>query len=180
MKNRMNKNMRTWIILATLIVVAILAALWATSTFWFPRFPWRLGNATYHLNMNIPGDIEFFYTAKTVVSTINVTLSIFLLLTYISIYRKTRSEFTIGLIIFSMVFSSECSCLQSLGDLGFRFSTIWFRTICLVARPIYTWSTSRTAISQRQILGMQAYSSHFFTVNLCSDPGRSILIPKQQ
>jgi hypothetical protein len=53
---------------------------------------------------NIPGDIEFFYIAKTVVSTINVTLLIFLLLTYIGIYRKTRSEFTIGLIIFSMVF----------------------------------------------------------------------------
>ena len=53
---------------------------------------------------DIPGDIEFFYTAKTVVSTINVTLLVFLLLIYISIYKKTRSEFTIGLIIFSMVF----------------------------------------------------------------------------
>jgi len=38
-----------------------------------------------------------------VVSTINVTLLIFLLVTYINIYRKTRSEFTIGLIIFSAV-----------------------------------------------------------------------------
>jgi hypothetical protein len=52
----------------------------------------------------IVGDLEFFYTAKTVVSTINVTLSIFLLLTYVGIYRKTRSEFTIGLVIFSAVF----------------------------------------------------------------------------
>jgi hypothetical protein len=101
MKNRMNKSMRIWLILATLIVVAILAALWAISTFWFPRFPWEPHERPPE---NIPGDIEFFYTAKTVVSTINVTLLIFLLLTYISIYRKTRSEFTIGLIIFSMVF----------------------------------------------------------------------------
>lgn len=38
------------------------------------------------------------------VSTVNVTLSIFLLLTYISIYQKTKSEFTIGLALFSGVF----------------------------------------------------------------------------
>lgn len=101
MKRDMNKNMRTWLILVTLVVVAILAALWATSTVWFPRFPWER-----HLPPpnNIPEDLELFYTVKTVVSTINVTLLVFLLLTYVNIYRKTRSEFTIGLVIFSMVF----------------------------------------------------------------------------
>jgi hypothetical protein len=97
----MNKNMRTWIILTTLIVVAILATVWATSTFWFPRYPWERHLPPQH---EIPEDIELFYTLDTVVSTINVTLSIFLLLIYVSIYRKTRSEFTIGLIIFSAVF----------------------------------------------------------------------------
>jgi len=102
MKNRMNKNMRIWLILATLIVVAILAALWAWSTFWFPRYP--VWEQRPQPPQNIPGDIEFFYTAKTVVSTINVTLLIFLLITYIDIYKKTTSEFTIGLIIFSLVF----------------------------------------------------------------------------
>jgi hypothetical protein len=99
----MNKDEKIWIILISLIVIAILAALWAisTSTFWYFPAPWeRHGPIPY----DIPGDIEFFYTAKTVVSTINVTLSLFLLLTYISIYRKTRSEFTMGLIIFSVVF----------------------------------------------------------------------------
>ena len=50
-----------------------------------------------------PGDIELFYTAKTVVSTINVTLVMILLFTYIEIYRKTKSDFTVGLIIFSMI-----------------------------------------------------------------------------
>jgi hypothetical protein len=101
MKHHMNQNVRIWVILATLIVIAILATLWATFTFWFPTSPWghRLPPP-----YEIPGDIEFFYTAQTVVSAINVTLSIFLLLTYIGIYRKTQSEFTIGLIIFSLVF----------------------------------------------------------------------------
>jgi len=98
MDNHMNKSMRIWLMLATLIVVAVLTAVWASSTFWFPRYPWEPRPRPPE---NIPGDIEFFYTAKTVVSTINVTLLIFLSLTYINVYRKTRSEFTIGLIIFS-------------------------------------------------------------------------------
>jgi hypothetical protein len=97
----MNRNMIIWLLLPTLVVVAILAALWASSTFWFPRSPWERHQPYPY---EIPGDIEFFYTAKTVVSTINVTFLIFLLITYIDIYRKTRSEFTIGLVIFSMVF----------------------------------------------------------------------------
>ena len=100
MKHRMNRNVRTWLILGTLIVVAIVAAFWATSRVWFSPYPFERRPRP---QQNIPGDIEFFYTAKTVFSTINVTLLIFLLLTYVSIYRKTQSEFTIGLIIFSMV-----------------------------------------------------------------------------
>jgi hypothetical protein len=103
MKNRMNKSMRIWLILVILIVVAILAALWATSTFWFPRFPSSEFRPPPRPATSIPGDLEFFYTLQTVVSTINATLLIFLLLIYISIYMKTRSQFTIGLIIFSMI-----------------------------------------------------------------------------
>lgn len=102
MKNRMNKNDRIWLVLVTLIVVAFLAAVWATSTFWFPRFYWE--PREWPPPENIPGDIEFFYTVQTVFSAINVTLSVILLLTYVSIYLKTRSEFTIGLMIFSAVF----------------------------------------------------------------------------
>jgi len=104
MKHYMDKNVRIWLILVTLIVVAILATLWATSTFWFPRYHWEPWGPHLPPQHEIPEDIEFFYMAETVVSTINVTLSIFLLLIYVSIYRKTRSEFTIGLIIFSAVF----------------------------------------------------------------------------
>jgi len=101
MNNQMNNNVRNWLILVTLVVVALLAAFWATTTIWFPLYPFgpRVGPG-----MEIFGDIELYYTIKTVVSTINVTLLIFLLLTYINIYRKTRSEFTVGLIIFSGVF----------------------------------------------------------------------------
>jgi len=100
MNSRMNTGTKNLLVLITVVVVAILAALWATSVFWVPRYPWELRPRPEE---NIRGDIEFFYTLKTVISTINVTLLVFLLFTYTSIYRRTRSEFTIGLILFSVV-----------------------------------------------------------------------------
>ena len=48
-------------------------------------------------------DIELYYTAKTILSTINATLLISLLLTYVGMYKKLQSEFTVGLIIFSLI-----------------------------------------------------------------------------
>jgi hypothetical protein len=97
----MNKNMWIWIvILVTLIAVALLAGLWAALTFYHPQFYWR----PLPPLETIPGDIEFYYIAKTVVSTINIALLSFLIITYADIYRKTRSQFTIGLLIFSIVF----------------------------------------------------------------------------
>jgi hypothetical protein len=119
MSHRMNRNTRTWLILATLIVVAVLAAFWATSEFWSPPSPWE---RRFWPPESIPGDIEFFYTAKTVVSTVNVTLLVFLLVTYIGIYRKTRSEFTIGLMIISAAFLLNALASNPLvtGGFGFR------------------------------------------------------------
>jgi hypothetical protein len=101
MESQMNKNLLIWVvILITLIAVALLAGFWAASTFYTPQFFLRrvppIGE--------IPGDIEFFYIAKTMVSTVNIALLAFLILTYADIYRKTRSEFTIGLLIFAIVF----------------------------------------------------------------------------
>lgn len=101
MERDMSKSMRNWLILTTLIVLTVFAALWAAVVSWRPASPWDYPPLPPR---HIPGDVEFFYIAQTVVSTINVTLLTFLLLTYVSIYRKTRSQFTIGLMIFSMVF----------------------------------------------------------------------------
>jgi hypothetical protein len=103
MNSYMNKNVKIWsVITVTLIAIALLAALWASYAFPFPlsEFPQR------HIppSGDIFGDFEFFYIAQTVLSTVNVALLAFLLTTYIDIYRKTRSQFTIGLIIFSLVF----------------------------------------------------------------------------
>ena len=103
MSSHMNKNIKIWLVITvTLIAIALLAAFWASYTFPFPlsEFPQRRLPPLE----DIRGDFEFFYIAQTVLSTVNVALLIFLLTTYIDIYRKTRSQFTIGLIIFSLVF----------------------------------------------------------------------------
>lgn len=113
MNSRMNKNLRNWFVLVVLVVVAVLAAVWATSTLWFqPRERPPIENLA---------DIELFYTMETIVSVINVALSTFLILMYVSIYRKTRSEFTIGLIIFSAVLLLHAFLAIPLVQRGFGF-----------------------------------------------------------
>jgi hypothetical protein len=102
MSNHMNTNVKIWlVIIVTLVAIAIIAAFWASAIFPFsPEFPER----RLPPSGQILGDFELFYIAQTVISTVNVALLIFLMTMYIDIYRKTRSQFTIGLIIFSMVF----------------------------------------------------------------------------
>jgi len=116
MNSHMNKNRKiSLVIIVAVIAIALVAALWAFYSFSFPvsEFPERSIPPTEH----IFGDFEFFYIAQTVLSTVNVTLLIFLLTTYVDIYRKTRSQFTLGLIIFSLAFL--------------------FRT--LTANPLFMW-----------------------------------------
>jgi hypothetical protein len=105
MENQMDKNRRNWLLLIVigLIIVGILAAVWAELTFdvlTSERFPFRPLPAP---EFN-PADLEFYYIAKTVVSTINIALLVFLTATYVTIYSKTRSEFSIGLLIFALIF----------------------------------------------------------------------------
>jgi hypothetical protein len=121
MDNQMNNGLRNWIIIVTLVAVAVLAALWALTVV-FPE-PFSTGSRP-PLPEIIPGDIEIFYVAQTVVSTINVTLLIFLIITYISIYRKTRSEFTIGLLIFSLAFFVRALTANPLVIAAFGFRPV--------------------------------------------------------
>jgi hypothetical protein len=125
MENHMNRNLKTWLILVILavIVVAILAAIWAAMVIYQSQvyqqvFPFRpLQPPGY-----IPGDIELFYIVRTVLSAVNITLLVVLIVTYASIYIKTRSEFTIGLLIFAIVFLMKdlASNPFVIGAFGFR------------------------------------------------------------
>jgi hypothetical protein len=115
------KNTKIWPFLAILIVIGIIAVLGIISISWFPRFPFRPHERPPE---NIPGDIEFFYMADGVFSMINIALLISLLVIYIDIYMKTRSEFTIGLIIFSAAFLLNALASTPLiaGVFGFQAS----------------------------------------------------------
>ena len=117
MNDRMNKGVRSWLILTALIVVAVLATLWATSTVWLPQHPFGPRGP----EEIISGDIQLFYSIQAIVSTINVTLAIFLLATYISIYEKTKSEFTIGLALFSGIFLLNAIASNPFVILAFGF-----------------------------------------------------------
>lgn len=114
----MDKGKRKWLLLAILATTVIVAALLAASASLFQLSILNQALPPYF----IPGDIEFFYTAQAVVSTVNITLLVFLLGIYINIYTKTHSEFTIGLIIFSVVF-----LLYALSSNPFVIETFGFR-----------------------------------------------------
>ncbi len=100
MQTRMNSNLKIWtVVTITLVAIALLAGFWAVSTLpssLFPQRPMPPGVVRF--------DFEFFYVAQTVVSSVNVALLCYLLTTYIDIYRKIKSPFTFGLIVFSAVF----------------------------------------------------------------------------
>jgi hypothetical protein len=95
----MKKNQKAWIVFATLILVALLVAFVGMNYLEptgvpfghrppFPQPPW---------------DLQLFYTVTVVLSTINATLLIFLFSAYLGIYRKVKSDFTLGLMVFSII-----------------------------------------------------------------------------
>jgi len=92
--------------MAAVLAIAALAAFLAVYTINQPRtqgtphFPFR----PMPIQRINPADIELYYIARTVFSTINIALLIALITTYGSIYIKTRSHFTIGLLIFATFF----------------------------------------------------------------------------
>jgi hypothetical protein len=92
----MRRSLKICLVVATLVALSLLAAAWATVHLSLPP----AGETKLPVN---PADVQVFYTIETVISTINVALLVILLITYVGIYRKTRSQFTIGLIIFSIV-----------------------------------------------------------------------------
>ena len=101
MVKQMDKRLKVGMIFTILIIVAILATIWVfiQSRAQFPGFPER-GVAPN----SIPGDLEFFYAGYTILSSINIVLLIVLSLIYIDVYRRTHSNFTIGLVIFALAF----------------------------------------------------------------------------
>ena len=100
MEKQMSTRFKIGAILTILISVAVVAALWAQVALHQPILIRRAPPPSGF----VEGDFEVFYTAFTIISTINIALLVMVLVTYINIYSKTRSPFTIGLIIFALAF----------------------------------------------------------------------------
>jgi len=119
----MNSNIKRGLILAILVAVALLVAFWGITTTPSPStFP--LSVRRERVIPPQPADIELFYTAQTVISTINVALLVFLLFTYIDIYRKIKSEFAIALMVFSMILLLHAFSSNPLLHRAFGFRAI--------------------------------------------------------
>ncbi len=101
MEKQMSNRFKIGVILTVLISVAVVTALWAQVALHQPPVLIRRAPPPGGF---VAGDFEVFYVAFTIISTINIALLVMVLLTYINIYNKTRSPFTIGLIIFALAF----------------------------------------------------------------------------
>ena len=97
----MKKEVKIGIIFAILVLVALLAAYWVI-TIGLPQFP-GVGQ-TRTPSGSIRGDLELFYLSNTIISTVNIALLLILIVLYTEIYVKTRSPFSLGLVIFALVF----------------------------------------------------------------------------
>jgi hypothetical protein len=102
MNKQMDRKVGVWIILISLLVVAMLSGVWAILTFS------DFGSRLFPPNPNRPEidllNLEFLYIARTVLSTVNIAILSILIGAYATIYMKTHSQFTIGLLIFAVVF----------------------------------------------------------------------------
>jgi hypothetical protein len=126
MNEQMNSNTKIWLVtIVTLVAIALVAALWASYSFTFPQRPLPAPDA-------VQGDLELYYIAQTVVSTVNVSLLIFLLTTYVDIYRRTRSQFTFGLIIFALAFFLRTVTANPLFMRAFGFAAFGLGPFALV------------------------------------------------
>ena len=101
MEKQMSYRFKVGIILTIIATVAVVTALWALVALHEPTFLVRRAPPPGGF---VPGDFEYFYVAFTIISTINIALLVIVLISYLGIYNKTRSPFTVGLIIFAAAF----------------------------------------------------------------------------
>jgi len=94
----MDSNQKALILLAILISAALILSFVGISYPKAPPPPFSQ-RPTF-----VPhsGDIELYYTINVVVTTVNAALLIFLFSTYLGMYRKVKSDFTLGLMVFSI------------------------------------------------------------------------------
>ena len=101
MEKQMSNRLKIGLIIAILVTVVVVASV---SALVLIRQQYSYLERHAPAPTFVRGDIEFFYVANAIISTIDIALLVFLILIYVNIYAKTRSPFTIGLVIFAVVF----------------------------------------------------------------------------
>lgn len=104
----MNKYVKIGTFIAILVVVAVVSDYLATQnapspppSIFEPR-PLPFEEPNDDEQNFFPGDIELYYKLQTSLSSINATLLVILLVTYVKMFTMIKSEFTLGLILFSL------------------------------------------------------------------------------
>jgi len=95
----MNRTQKIVVLLTTLVVLTAIVAILLVN------YQNRLG-PSFHPRPTFPNpqDFELYYYARTIFSTINIVLIAILIANYVSVYLKTKSEFSIGLLLFAVAF----------------------------------------------------------------------------
>jgi hypothetical protein len=102
MASHMSNSSRISLIIALVVIVSVLATLWAVN---FEQSVPPLEPRPFPPDMpSFKGDFQLYYIVKNVISSINITLGSILLVTYVSLYKKLKSEFVIGFTLFSLIF----------------------------------------------------------------------------
>lgn len=102
MASYMSDRSRISLIIVLVVMVSVLATLWAMN--FEQSFP-PLEPRPFPPDMpSFRGDFQLYYIIKNVISSVNITLGSVLLVTYVSLYKKLKSEFVIGFILFSLIF----------------------------------------------------------------------------
>ena len=100
MEKQMSKRLKFGLLAAIIVVAAVVATVGTViliqqhHSYIVSRVPPRA----------VAGDFELFYIVNTIISTINIVLLVALMLIYANLFLKTRSPFTVGLLIFAFVF----------------------------------------------------------------------------
>jgi hypothetical protein len=73
------------------------------------------------MRQGMHGDLPIYYSAKTFLTTVNAILLVLLLIVYVGVYRDTKAEFLLGLIIFDVAMLLYAITSNPLFSRGFGF-----------------------------------------------------------
>lgn len=101
MRLHMSKRISSWMILVVaLVAMALFTLLWALYD--LPALDYVI-NPEWGIGGKPTGELNFiFFIVKSVITSLNAVILVFLLITYVGIYRETKMKFSLGLVVFTL------------------------------------------------------------------------------